>query len=182
MIQSEDKETVTEIEINRHLMLRKRIRMWLGIFIVGLVISGITAFPLQWELKLLARWLGIPAGVAASELTGLQHWIAIVRNGLQETYAKFPFMAYGTDWLAFAHIVIAIFFIGPLVYPEQNRWVVTAGMIACGLVPVLAFVCGPIRGIPLYWRLIDSSFGLLGIIPLWLCWRDMKELEKRRKQ
>ena len=163
-------------------VLRKRIRIWLWIFICGLVISGVTAFPLQRELELLGRWLGIPAGAAASEFTGVRFWIATARNGLQETYAKFPFVAYGTDWLAFAHIVIAIFFIGPLVRPEQNRWVVTAGMIACGLVPVLALVCGPIRGIPLYWRLIDCSFGLLGVIPLWLCWRDMKELEKRRKQ
>lgn len=178
MTQSDVKET--KLESDR--AVRRRIRLWLGIFICGLVFSGITAFPLQWELEVLGQWLGIPARANPAEFTGLQYWIATVRNGLQETYGKFPFMAYGTDWLAFAHIVIAIFFIGPLVRPEQNRWVVTAGMIACGLVLVLALVCGPIRGIPVYWRLIDCSFGVLGFIPLWLCWRDMKELEKRRKQ
>jgi hypothetical protein len=31
-----------------------------------------------------------------------------------------PWLAYGTDWLAFAHIVIAVFFIGPFVDPVQN--------------------------------------------------------------
>jgi len=97
---------------------------------------------------------------------------------LRDAYGKYPFMAYGTDWLAFAHIVIAIFFIGPFVQPENNRWVIASGMIACGLVVLLALICGPIRGIPFYWRLIDCSFGVLGFIPLWFVWRDMGGLSE----
>ena len=99
-------------------------------------------------------------------------------EALRETYAKYPFMAYGTDWLAFAHIVIALFFIGPFVRPEGNRWVIAAGMIACGLVVVLALICGPIRGIPFFWRLIDCSFGVFGFIPLWFAWRNSAELAR----
>jgi hypothetical protein len=77
-------------------------------------------------------------------------------------------MFYGTDWLAFAHIVIAIAFIGPLRDPVKNVWVVQFGMIACVLVIPTALICGQIRGVPFYWRLIDCSFGVIGIIPLWL--------------
>ena len=162
--------------MDREQQLRRRIRFCLSVFIVGLVVSGLTAFPLLTELEYTARVLGLSVGDAPENYTGLRHWILIVREALRETYAKYPFMAYGTDWLAFAHIVIAIFFIGPLVRPEGNRWVIVAGMIACGLVVVLALICGPIRGIPFFWRLIDCSFGVFGFIPLWFAWRDSGEL------
>jgi hypothetical protein len=33
----------------------------LTLFIFGLVLSGITAFPLRWELDTLASWLGVGA-------------------------------------------------------------------------------------------------------------------------
>ena len=78
-----------------------RVRVWLVLFIVGLVLSGVTAF---------------------------------------------PFMAYGTDWLAFAHLVIAVAF-----------W-------------------GPLRGIPWWWQIIDMSFGVVGIIPLFFAYRAVRAL------
>ncbi|MBC8134551.1 MAG: hypothetical protein H8F28_01520, partial [Fibrella sp.] len=37
--------------------LRKRILLFLWVFIVGLVLSGVTAFPLVPEVNFLARWL-----------------------------------------------------------------------------------------------------------------------------
>jgi hypothetical protein len=162
--------------MERERQLKRRIRIWLGVFIIGLIVSGLTAFPLLTELEYAARVLGLSVTDAPENYTGLRHWILVVREGLRDTYAKYPFMAYGTDWLAFAHIVIAIFFIGPLVRPESNRWVIAAGMIACGLVVVLALICGPIRGIPVFWRLIDCSFGVFGFAPLWFAWRDSGEL------
>jgi hypothetical protein len=42
-----------------------------------------------------------------------------------------------------------------------------AGLIlACALVIPLALVAGAVRGIPFYWRLIDCSFGVFGVVPL----------------
>jgi hypothetical protein len=46
----------------------------------------------------------------------------------------------------------------------------------------LALICGPIRGIPFYWQLIDCSFGFFGMIPLLLCLRDVGRLEIRQKR
>ncbi len=166
--------------MNRSDILQQRIRALLIFFIVVLILSGLTAFPLEWELNFLARLLGSTNVSSPENYSGLTHWIVKVRNGLTETYAHYPWMAYGTDWLAFAHIVIAIFFIGPLIDPVRNAWIITAGMIACGLVPVLAFTCGSIRGIPFYWQLIDCSFGIFGFIPLWLCRRYTRQLAARR--
>ena len=156
----------------------RRIRILLILFILGLVLSGLTAFPLETELGVLSRILGVDPAADPNSYTGLQLWIARVGLGLRETYAKYPFIAYGTDWLAFAHLVIAVAFIGPLRDPVRNAWVITFGLIACaGIIP-LALIAGAVRQIPLYWRLIDCSFGVFGAIPLWLVRRDILRLSK----
>jgi len=160
----------------RQRVLLRRTRAILIFFVVGLVASGLTAFPLQWELDVLARVAGITPDVRPENYSDLQHWIALVHAGLDDIYARYPFMAYGTDWLAFAHIVIGIGFVGAVRDPVRNLWVITWGMIACALVVPLALVCGPLRGIPFCWQLIDCSFGVLGIIPLWLARRYAVEL------
>ncbi len=155
--------------------LRKRIRVFLWVFIVGLVLSGVTAFPLVPEVNLLARLLG--ASGDPSEYTGLPHWLATVRVGLNDADARYPFLFYGTDWLAFGHLVIALFFVGPLRDPVRNVFILQAGVAACVLVLPLALICGPLRGIPFYWQLIDCSFGVFGAIPLLYCLRDIRRLE-----
>ncbi|MGD1083809.1 MAG: hypothetical protein ABSA47_03550 [Verrucomicrobiota bacterium] len=147
-----------------------RIRLLLWVFIIGLVISGVTAIPLETELGILTGWIGDGSGTAK--------WFMRIRDALVETNAKFPFLAYGTDWLAFGHFVIAIAFIGPLRDPVKNIWVVEFGMIACVLVVPFALGMGAARGIPIGWRLIDCSFGVLGIIPLWLCRREIQALAR----
>ena len=155
----------------------RRCRCIIGLFMLALVFSGLTAFPLEYELELLAAARGIDAHVTAQN--GLDSWIATVRDGLKDMYARYSWIGYGTDWLAFAHIVIAVFFIGPLIDPVRNVWVLKAGLIACGLVIPLALICGPIRHIPFGWRLIDCSFGVFGAIPLWYCVKLTKRLEQQ---
>jgi hypothetical protein len=152
--------------------LERRIRRLLVLFIVGLVVSGVTAFPIETELRWLTHVLGADAADG-----GVLRWLVTVRDALIATNRAYPFLAYGTDWLAFAHLVIAVLFVGPLRDPVRNVWVVEWGMIACVAVVPLALVAGPIRGIPFYWRLVDASFGVIGIIPLWLCLRDIRALE-----
>jgi hypothetical protein len=145
-----------------------RIRLLILIFMAGLLISGATAIPLDTELKFLAH-VGAVDSSTGTDQSGVKRWISIVRDGIVETNAKYPFMAYGTDWLAFAHFVIAIAFIGPLRDPIKNVWIIEFGIIACILVVPFALIMGSIRGIPLGWRLIDCSFGVLGLIPLIIC-------------
>jgi hypothetical protein len=152
---------------------KKRIRLLLIIFIVGLAFSGATAIPLESEIKFLTQ---IQNQIGISEKSGVCVWLAKIRNALVETNTKFPFMAYGTDWLAFAHFVIAIAFLGPLRDPVKNIWVIEFGIIACALVVPFALCMGAVRGIPIGWRLIDCFFGILGIIPLWLCHRKIKQI------
>ncbi|MFG2761347.1 hypothetical protein [Streptomyces wuyuanensis] len=103
--------------------LLRRIRVWLAVFIVCLVLSGLTAFPLVTEVRLLHEAL--------------------------------------TSWAA----------------PVADAWAVADGMIACaGIIP-LALICGPIRGIPFGWTVIDMSFGVYGVIPLLVVRRMIKRLE-----
>ncbi|PCJ60553.1 MAG: hypothetical protein COA79_08250 [Planctomycetota bacterium] len=153
-----------------------KIKFWILLFIIGLLISGITAFPLEWELKILNNYLGTNSTIAES-YPDLSAWITKVYLGLSDTNQKYPFLSYGTDWLAFAHIVLAILFIGPLRDPIKNIWVIEFGIISCTLVIPLALICGHIREIPLFWQMIDCSFGILGIIPLLIVRKQIKLIE-----
>jgi hypothetical protein len=143
------------------------------------VTSGITAFPLQTELSWLLSILRTNSFRPIADSTHLLPWIERVSNGLSATNLRYPFLAYGTDWLAFAHLVIAVVFIGPYIDPVRNKWVITFGLIACAGVLPLALIAGHIRGIPLPWRLIDCSFGIIGSLPLLLCRRSILALERR---
>jgi hypothetical protein len=163
------------MDCRRDAVLR-RYRFVLGTFIVGLALSGVTAFPLLHEVDLLARLLGIPADAAPGSQSGLAFWIATVREGLRATDATYPWLAYGTDWLAFGHLAIALFFVGPWREPVANAWVLKVGLVACACVIPLALICGPIRGIPFYWRLIDCSFGVFGALPLLYCLKLTRQL------
>lgn len=156
--------------------LETKIKIWLYVFIAGLLFSGITAFPLEWELSLLNAWIG-EGSFMNNLFPALSKWISYVYLGITQTNQNFPFMAYGTDWLAFAHIVLAILFIGPLKNPIKNIWVVEFGIIACLLIIPLAIICGHIREIPIFWRIIDCSFGFFGIIPLIIVRKYIKKLE-----
>jgi len=153
------------------------IRFWLAVFIVGLVLSGVTAFPLQTEINWLDSLVHFRVLQAVLKSAGLTGWIDRVAVALNATSASYPFLAYGTDWLAFAHLAIAAAFIGPFVDPVRNKWVVAFGLIACAGVIPLALIAGQIRGIPLVWRMIDCSFGVFGSIPLLICWRSIRVLE-----
>ncbi len=153
-------------------------RISLGLFIVGLVLSGLTAFSILPELSIICRWLGIDDPSNYETFSGLRRWIAFVFFGLQKTYAAFPFVGYGTDWLAFGHLIIALFFIGPFHDPVRNAWVLRAGLVACAAVIPLALICGAFRGIPFAWQLLDCSFGVLGAIPLLYCLRLTKQIAK----
>ncbi len=162
--------------------LTRRFRVVLGLFILALIVSGVTAFPLRWELNWLASWMGIRAEADPASLSGLAYWIAHVRSGLEQSYDTHPFLAYGTDWLAFAHIVIAVFFIGPLREPTRHDWILVSGILACiGVVP-LALICGPLRGIPMFWRCIDCWFALVGFIPFLYCLAFRRKLKAMSTQ
>ena len=157
--------------------LRSRIRTWTLFFIFGLVVSGATALPIPTEIALGERLLGddftaggrLPSPVAA--------WLRTVRDAVETTAQQAPLMLYGTDWLAFGHFVIALAFVGAFRDPVRNRWLFQFGMAACALVPVWALVFGHIRGVPLWWRMIDASFGVVGFVPMWLCDRWARQLE-----
>jgi hypothetical protein len=153
----------------------RSIRVWLFIVILGLFLSGVTAFPLQHELDLVVH---LSAHFHLAEhAPALNAWFFRVDRALADTNAHYPFLAYGTDWLAFAHVVIAIAFLGLWRDPIRNRWLIDWGLIACAGVLLLALIAGPVRGIPLFWRLTDCSFGVFGCIPLLMIRRRVAQLE-----
>ena len=116
--------------MNDRAALLKGIRAWLVLFVVCLVLSGATAFPLVHELRWtedVLRSLSVP-----HYLPTLMDWIVQVRQGLDTADTDYPF---------------------------------------------LALICGPIRGIPFWWTVIDMSFGIIGIVPLYVVRKKIKRLE-----
>lgn len=149
-----------------------KIRLMIIFFMVALILSGATAFPAESELKWLLEHPSLVPAFA-------HNWLQNVYDALKETNANYPMLAYGYGWLAFAHIVIAMMFIGPLRDPVRNVWVIDWAMLACVAVFPLAFIAGPIRHIPMFHILIDCSFGLIGLIPLWICKKWINQLAKQ---
>jgi hypothetical protein len=70
-----------------------RFRITLSVFIAGLLASGITAFPLLSEMKLLASWLGLGAATSPDGHGGLAFWILTVKFGLEDMYTRYPWIA-----------------------------------------------------------------------------------------
>lgn len=105
-------------------------------------------------------------------------WIVVVIVGLVVAgLTAFPFIAYGTDWLAYAHLMIAVLFIGPLRDPIRNVWVIQFGLIACVAIIPVALIAGPVHHIPMWWSAVDMSFGVFGIVPLLLALHYIRRLE-----
>ena len=137
-------------------------------FMILLFLSGLTAIPVEAELSLLLK-------IFPSQ-TQINLWLERVLVAYRDVNAEHPFLLYGYDWLAFAHFILAILFIGPYREPVKNIWVLQFGLIACILIFPLAFIAGYFRGIPIGWRLIDCSFGAFGFLLLWICYYKTKQL------
>src|ERR1700749_5079770 len=90
------------------------VKRWLIFFMIMLALSGITAIPVETELNFLSRFFPVDSSIG--------QWLDRVYTAMRETNKNYPFLAYGYDWLAFAHIVLAILFIGPVMDPVRNKW------------------------------------------------------------
>src|SRR5436190_522363 len=120
--------------------LRRQINSWIIFFIAFIFFNGVILFPLESELG----WLH-------SNLAGdgsFAQWMERVYTGVSDATHRYPFLSYGTDWLAFSHLIIAILFIGPLIDPVKNSWIIDWGIISCLLALPVALIAGPIRQIP----------------------------------
>jgi hypothetical protein len=146
----------------------KQVRRLLLLFMICLFLSGLTAIPIGPELS----WLLF---VVPKE-TSIHDWLFKVFVAYKQVNADHLFLLYGYDWLAFAHFLLAILFIGPYRDPVKNIWVVQFGLIACVLIFPCALIAGHFRGIPAGWQLIDCSFGVVGGLLLWAVYKKIKVL------
>ncbi len=153
----------------------KRARLMLTIVSVGLLVSGVTIWPATWELETLVDVVWGPG-----ESTGVMHGFVLrAIEAIEYVGAEYPFLLYTGDWLAFAMIVLAILFYGARRDPVRNVWIVQCGLIMCALVPVLAAVCVPLRGLPLRWFWVDTAFAPAAALPLWIALLDIRRAEKQ---
>jgi len=150
--------------------LHKRIKRQLALFMTALFLSGLTAIPVAAELRFLLKILpnDSQAAILFSEILA----------AYVEVSTQYHYLLYGYDWLAFAHFVLAILFIGPYRDPLRNIWVIEFGLLACVLVIPYALVAGTLRGLPFWWLLGDCSFGVIGFVLLWRIRMHIKMLSR----
>ena len=156
----------------------KRARWMISIVVFGLFVSGVTVWPaipgLTWLVDLL--WGDAEAG-------GVIHAFLLRSiEGLEYVQAHYAFLFYAHDWLAFAHICLAILFAGTLKDPVRNKWVIQCGLIMCALIPVLAAICIPLRGIPFAWFFVDFAFAPAAALPLWIALKDINQAERQQRE
>lgn len=149
----------------------RQIRILILLFIILLVLSGVTAFFVETGLRYIIATLNIGGSVG--------QWLDYIHNTMAQLNESYPFVSYGYDWLAFGHLIIALFFIGAYKEPLKNNWVILYGMIACVAIFPTAFIAGFFRKIPIIWQLIDCSFGLFGLFLLFIINKKTKRLESQ---
>tara|TARA_R110002049_G_scaffold256629_3_gene432085 strand:+ start:573 stop:1076 length:504 start_codon:yes stop_codon:yes gene_type:complete len=140
------------------------------LFIVALLISGVTAFFLETELNFIVDHFSFGHVI--------NNWLSRVYRAIVQINIEHPFLSYGFDWLAFGHIIISLFFIEVYKKPVENRWVLRYGMYACVLIFPVAFVAGYFRQIPILWQLIDCAFGVFGFALLYAIHYKIENFKK----
>jgi hypothetical protein len=152
----------------------RRAKWMLGIVALGLLLSGVTVWPAAAELKALEHVVwgeGQPSGEVGA-------FVDKAIGGLEQTRENYPFLLYAHDWLAFAHIMLAILFLGALRDPVRNKWIVQCGLIMCLLILVLAGAGIPLRGLPWQWFFVDAAFGVVAGVLLGIAYSDIRAAEK----
>jgi hypothetical protein len=154
----------------------KKIRIYLILFLLAFLFSLHTVVFIETDAELLAKYVGHDTFM--EELCpSISAWIEHLNLAVSETYSSYPFFAYCMDYLVYASVVLAIFLLGAIKDPVKNVWVVQVFMVACCLAFILPFIVGPLRDIPVFWRCIDSSCGLIGLLFFLLAYRLIRKLE-----
>jgi hypothetical protein len=154
------------------------VRMMLTVVSLGLFVSGMTCYFLPWELTTI---IDIVWGRGADAWTGFSEmhtFILKMEAAIYHVNEHYPEMFLGTDYLGFAHILLAILFIGPIINPVKNIWVVHFGMICCVLVIPAAFLFGYLRGAPTMHYFVDASFGIGAMLFLLIAMRKIMTMER----
>lgn len=84
-----------------------KLRLWIAFFMVALVLSGVTAFPVETELKTLCSVAGLDSATV-NDYPAIFGFLYSIKESIVELNQTTPQLSYGYDWLAFAHLVIAL--------------------------------------------------------------------------
>lgn len=128
---------------------------------LGLVLTGVSVFPVVTLVEWLVTWLAQRSPDFAVTL-----WLQGVNAALSYNAEHYPFLLYTLDWLGFAHLLIALVFWGAWRDPVQNRWVIEFGILACSLTFPAIILFGLKNDLPLWWLGLDSLFGIVGALLL----------------
>jgi len=153
------------------------VRIFLFVVLLGVVFScQMILFvepQIQWMDKVVRE-----SAIVRQRFPQLVEWIGVLNLSVNDTYQKYPAIAYCMDWLAFAHVFVGLSLLGAIKNPVQNVWAIKTAILTCLLMVPFAFLSGSVRGIPFYWCMVDSSFAVLALIPLSLAMHSINKLKQ----
>ncbi len=165
-----------QLSPQRRKTLTRRVRLICAFFMIALILSGLTAIPIKWEVARLTALLAENTP-AARLFPPLARWLSQIRLGLHQTGPNHDFLFYLTDWLAFGYIFIGLAFYGPLRDPVKNIWIINWAVILFAAAFPTILISAHVRNIPLFWQLFDLSSALLGLSLLLLTRHYIKQLQ-----
>jgi len=142
----------------------------LVVFVAGLVFGCQMVLFVRPELAWLNSILG-PGTRTEQIWPEMSAWVNHLHQGITTTYAEYPFIAYCMDWLVLAQAGFIILFIGAIIDPLRNIWIIRSGMVICLLHVVTAVASGGLHGVPVFWQILDASFGVVGLVVLYAAYR-----------
>jgi len=157
----------------------KRVRIIIIAFSAIFFLSGLTVFPVEWEIRTLLKVLWGNSAPNEGMFPAIHQMLISINNDLPLLKSQYPYIFYGFDWLGFAFIIMTILFLGTLRDPVRNKWIFQFALISCILVIPMAFIFAPLRGLPWTWAFVDSSFGVFGAIPLIIILKELKKAENQ---
>ena len=160
-----------------YVIIRRRVRFLVFVFIVLLILGGLSAFFIV-ETANIAQQLSGKGSFIGERLPSVAEWVSKIHDAIAETAEKHPFMFYGTDWVGFSHFMMVIACIGVLREPVRNIWVIQFALIGCILMIPMTLVIGAARDLPWFWQLFDCGIGAVGAILFFICYRYVRRLER----
>ncbi|MBN2210263.1 MAG: hypothetical protein JW709_02600, partial [Sedimentisphaerales bacterium] len=108
----------------------RRIRILLILCILGLVFGFQMVLFVRPEITWLNSIFG-PGTQMDRFCPSVSAWVNHLAEGINDTYARYPFIAYCMDWLALAQLGFIVMFIGAVINPVRNIWVIQCGLVVC---------------------------------------------------
>jgi hypothetical protein len=138
-----------------------------------MILSGLMAIPIDQQAALFIQHYGHSSSVA-----GVICHLLDVYSTVKVRHTDLSF-GYGYDWLAVSHVFLGLLFMGIDMRFVRHMKIFEVGFFAYMVIIVVAIIQGIIKGMPVWWQVVNYAFGLAGFLLLWSYYHVSKKMHIR---